>query len=69
MKGHACAVVGGQLGSEGKGALVKAIAGQFQSHVRVGGPNAGHSMFYGGKLFKMQQLPCGWVNATAKQYI
>lgn len=58
-------VVGAQYGSEGKGALVQAEAHKFDIHVRVGAPNAGHSIVVGGKLFKMQIIPCGWCNPSA----
>jgi adenylosuccinate synthase len=44
-RGKVTAVIGGQYGSEGKGVIVNHIADQFQVHVRVGGPNAGHSFY------------------------
>lgn len=59
------AVVGGQYGSEGKGAVVASIAGRFDAFVRSGGPNAGHTIYFIGRRWKMQQLPCGWVNPRA----
>lgn len=61
-------VVGGQFGSEGKGALIAWLAEQ-QTHsftvVRTGGPNAGHSMKHNGKVYKMRQIPCAWHNPRA----
>lgn len=39
------AVVGGQFGSEGKGAIAAALAGEFDVHVRVGAANAGHTVY------------------------
>jgi adenylosuccinate synthase len=63
--GNCLAVVGGQYGSEGKGVIVAHLASRFKVHVRVGGPNAGHSMKYNAETFKMQSLPCGWVNPEA----
>lgn len=59
------AVVGAQYGSEGKGAVVKQIADWFPVHVRTGGPNAGHSLFHLGRVWKMRSVPCGWVNPNA----
>lgn len=75
--GKVVAVVGGQYGSEGKGVIVNHISDRFQIHVRVGGPNAGHSFYrevidwqnpYGESTYTkevMQQLPCGWTNKEA----
>lgn len=59
-------LIGGQFGSEGKGVVVANIADDYGVHVRVGAPNAGHS-FLGpdGKLWKMQTVPCGWININA----
>lgn len=54
-----------QLGSEGKGVIVNHIAREYGYHVRVGGPNAGHSFYYRGLVYKMQGIPCGWTNPRA----
>lgn len=59
------ALVGAQFGSEGKGVVAKHIANEYNTWVRTGGPNAGHSFVHNGKLWKMQCLPCGWVNPKA----
>jgi len=56
------AIIGGQFGSEGKGAIVAKIASQYDIHVRVGAPNAGHSFYFANKTWKMQSIPCGWRN-------
>lgn len=64
-RGNVLAVVGAQYGSEGKGVVVNSIAGEYDVHVRVGGPNAGHSFYHKGQLFKMQVIPCGWTNPNA----
>lgn len=40
-----CAVVGGQFGSEGKGAIVAHIAKDYDVHARVGAANAGHTFY------------------------
>lgn len=65
MKGDVLCLIGGQYGSEGKGVIAAHIANSFGVHVRVGGPNAGHSFVHKGGLFKMRSLPCGWVNPGA----
>lgn len=67
--GRILAVVGAQYGSEGKGVIVNRLANQFDIHVRVGGPNAGHSFVHEGKVYKMQVIPCGWTNPNAKVMI
>lgn len=59
------AVVGAQYGSEGKGVIVAHIAKHFGFHVRTGGPNAGHTFWHDGVIYKMQSIPCGWVNPGA----
>ena len=38
-------VVGGQFGSEGKGQIAAYLAPEYDCLVRVGGPNAGHSVY------------------------
>lgn len=63
------AVVGGQYGSEGKGVIVAHIANKYDVHVRVGGPNAGHSFQHQGRKWAMQAIPCGWINPNAEVYI
>src|SRR6266496_1047844 len=55
-------VVGGQYGSEGKGAVCKWLALESPGLVccRVGGPNAGHTAYDGkGRGWKLQQVPVG----------
>lgn len=64
-RGDVLAVVGAQYGSEGKGVIVNHIANQYEIHVRVGGPNAGHSFYHNDVLYKMQVVPCGWTNKNA----
>lgn len=65
-KGKLTVVVGGQYGSEGKGAIVAHIANEYQVHVRVGSPNAGHTIYWRGEKHVMQSIPCGWINPDAK---
>ena len=65
-QGKILAVVGAQYGSEGKGVVINYLANQYDVHIRVGGPNAGHSFVHEGKIYKMQVIPCGWTNPRAK---
>lgn len=62
-------LVGGQYGSEGKGVIAAHLANEYHVHVRTGSPNAGHSLVHEGKVFKMQQIPCGWINYEAQLII
>lgn len=65
MSGRVLCLIGGQYGSEGKGVVAHHIANEYGVHVRVGGPNAGHTFRHEGRLWKMRSLPCGWVNPNA----
>lgn len=65
MRPRCVALVGAQYGSEGKGVIAAHLADRFMVHVRVGGPNAGHSFMHRGQLWKMRSLPCGWINLNA----
>ena len=64
-KGKITVLVGGQYGSEGKGAVVAHIANEYNVHVRVGSPNAGHTIYWRGEKHVMQSIPCGWINPNA----
>ena len=64
-RGKLTVLVGGQYGSEGKGAIAKHVAFDFNVHVRVGSPNAGHTFYWMGDKHVMQSIPCGWVNPYA----
>lgn len=56
-------LIGGQYGSEGKGVIAGYIADEYDVAVRVGAPNAGHTLVLGDKKWKLQQLPiAGLVN-------
>lgn len=57
-------LVGGQYGSEGKGKISGYLAREFQMAIRTGGPNAGHSLEYGGKIYAMRSVPCAFVNPS-----
>lgn len=64
-RGKLTVLVGGQYGSEGKGAIAAHVANQYQVHVRVGSPNAGHTIYWNGEKHVMQSIPCGWINPKA----
>lgn len=64
-RGKLAVLVGGQYGSEGKGAIARHVADQFDVHVRVGSPNAGHTFYWMNNKHVMQSIPCGWINPDA----
>lgn len=66
MNGKLTVLVGGQYGSEGKGAVAAFIANDYDVHVRVGSPNAGHTFYWNYAKHVMQSIPCGWINPDAK---
>jgi adenylosuccinate synthase len=54
------AVVGGQWGDEGKGKVVDLLSDRFDIVARwQGGPNAGHTVRFGGKTFALHHIPSG----------
>lgn len=63
-KGRVSVVVGGQYGSEAKGAICAYLCqNEFIDYaVRTGATNAGHTVVFNNVRYAMQQLPCGWVN-------
>ena len=65
-RGKITVLVGGQYGSEGKGAIAAHVANEYQVHVRVGSPNAGHTIYWQDAKHVMQSIPCGWINPNAK---
>lgn len=64
-RGKLTVLVGGQYGSEGKGAIAAKVANEYRVHVRVGSPNAGHTIYWSGRKHVMQSIPCGWINPEA----
>jgi adenylosuccinate synthase len=54
-------VIGGQYGSEGKGHVVSHIAHEYDALVRVGGPNAGHTVLRpdNGEKVSFYHIPSG----------
>jgi adenylosuccinate synthase len=65
-------VVGGQYGDEGKGKIISYLALHDKPDVVArggGGPNAGHSVEYDGKKYKIRLTPSGFINKEAKLLI
>lgn len=52
-------LVGGQFGSEGKGQVAAYLASEYDILVRVGGPNAGHTVHEDPKPYVFHLLPSG----------
>ena len=52
-------LIGGQYGSEGKGHIAAALARNYDLVVRVGGPNAGHTVSSESGKYTYHQLPSG----------
>jgi adenylosuccinate synthase len=59
-------LVGGQFGSEGKGHVAAYIAGEYDVLVRVGGPNAGHTVSGTDGLYTYHHLPSGTKGTDAE---
>lgn len=57
-------IVGGQYGSEGKGNIVAFLAPEYDVLVRVGGPNAGHTVYAGAEKAIFRHLPSGSTRAS-----
>lgn len=64
-RGKLTVLIGGQYGSEGKGAIAAHVAHEYDMHIRVGSPNAGHTIYWRGEKHVMQSIPCGWINPNA----
>ena len=61
-------VCGGQAGDEGKGKISAYLSytGHYDYCVRVGGPNAGHTVVQNGKTFTLKNIPSGFLNPKTK---
>ena len=59
-------VVGGQYGSEGKGHIAAYLARDYEVLVRVGGPNAGHTVASHSGVYTYHQLPSGCRDTNAR---
>lgn len=62
-------IVGMQFGSEGKGKIANFLCQGADVSVRVGGTNAGHTIWHGGTKYAMQTIPVGWTNPDCKLVI
>lgn len=62
MQGKVTIVIGGQFGSEAKGKAISFLANEFDIAVRTGAPNAGHTVFKDGEIYRLQQIPATFEN-------
>jgi len=65
-------VVGGFFGDEGKGKIISYLAMKDNPKIIVrggAGPNAGHTIRDGNKIYKVRMLPSGFLNKNAKLMI
>ena len=65
-------VVGGFFGDEGKGKIISYLAMKDNPKIIVrggAGPNAGHTIHEGDKVYKVRMLPSGFLNKNAKVMI
>jgi adenylosuccinate synthase len=65
-------IVGGFFGDEGKGKIVSYLALKDNPSIVVrggAGPNAGHTIADGDKVYKVRMLPSGFLNKNAKVMI
>ncbi|MBQ8032614.1 MAG: adenylosuccinate synthetase, partial [Elusimicrobiaceae bacterium] len=61
-------VCGGQAGDEGKGKIAAYLSykGSYDYCVRVGGPNAGHTVVQNGVSYTLKNIPSGFLNPKTK---
>ena len=62
-------LVGGQFGSEGKGQIASFLSNEYDLLVRVGGPNAGHTVYQKPEPYTFHHLPSGTNASQAKLLI
>jgi adenylosuccinate synthase len=62
-------LIGGEYGSEGKGHVASYLAPEYEYLVRVGGPNAGHTVYEEPEPYTFHHLPSGTRNSEAKLVI
>ena len=68
----ATVVVGGFFGDEGKGKIISYLALKDKPSIIVRGgvgPNAGHTVVYKGKEYKLRQIPSGFIYEKARLLI
>ena len=65
-RGTVHVIVGGSYGSESKGLAVAqcCFLPSVSAVVRTGSINAGHTVYFKGKAYAMQQIPVGWINPS-----
>lgn len=69
-RGYVDVIIGGQYGSEGKGQIAAYLANEYDILIRVGGPNAGHSVYDSKSKHIFHQIPSGSrMNKSAKLLI
>ena len=68
-RGYVDVVIGGQFGSEGKGQIAAYLSREYDLLVRVGGPNAGHTVFAEPENYVHYQLPSGTGKSDARLLI
>lgn len=68
-RGKLTIIVGANYGSEGKGGFCAHIAHDYDMAIRVGAIQAGHTIYYNEETFKMQSIPCAWINPKCKLVI
>ena len=61
-------VSGGQGGDEGKGKISAYLSykGSYDYCVRIGGPNAGHTVLHKGNKYTLKNIPSGFINPKTK---
>ena len=61
-------VSGGQAGDEGKGKISAYLSykGNYSYCVRIGGPNAGHTVLHRGSKYTLKNIPSGFLNPKTK---
>lgn len=59
-------LIGGQFGSEGKGHIAAYLAREYDVLIRVGGPNAGHTVSSESGVYTYHQLPSGSRDSQAE---
>ncbi len=71
-RGFVDVIIGAQYGSEGKGQIAGFLAKEYDLLVRVGGPNAGHTVYVPhlkGESYTHHQIPSGTLKSDAKLVI
>jgi len=64
-------ICGGFFGDEGKGKVAGylGLRGGYSASVRTGSINAGHTVIYGGRVWRLRLVPSAFVNRSVRLYI